>query len=64
MRDDATYKLALVHRAQNQSELSVPLLIQVINSQNPRSELGTKAYQQLFEIGFVEEPLSTSESGS
>ncbi|WP_052055336.1 hypothetical protein [Myxosarcina sp. GI1] len=64
MRDNATYQLALVHRAQNQAELSVPLLIQVINSQNPRSELGAKAYQQLFEIGFVEEPPSGSESGS
>lgn len=64
MRDNATYQLALVHRAQDRAELSVPLLIQVINSQNPRSELGTKAYQQLFEIGFVEEPLSASESGS
>lgn len=63
MRDNATYQLALVHRAQNKSELSVPLLIQVINSQNPRSELGAKAYQQLFEIGFVEEP-PTAESGS
>ena len=27
MRDEATYQLALVHRAQNQPELSVPLLI-------------------------------------
>ena len=35
MRDEATYQLALVHRAQNKPELSVPLLIQVIRSQNP-----------------------------
>jgi hypothetical protein len=55
-RDKATYQLALVHRAQNKPELSVPLLIQVIRSQNPASELGKKAYQQLLEIGFVDTP--------
>jgi hypothetical protein len=63
MRDQATYQLALVHRAQNQAELSVPLLIQIISSQSPTSGLGKKAYQQLNEIGFVDEPLSTPESG-
>lgn len=62
LRDEATYQLALVHRAQEKPELSVPLLIQVIRSQNPTSELGTKSYQQLFEIGFVEDPYSTSNS--
>ena len=62
MRDEATYQLALVHRAQEQPELSVPLLIQVIRSQNPTSELGKKSYQQLFEIGFVDSPFSTSNS--
>ncbi|MGK7875673.1 MAG: hypothetical protein AB4426_20945 [Xenococcaceae cyanobacterium] len=59
-RDEATYQLALVHRAQNQPELSVPLLIQVIRSQNPTSELGKKSYQQLYELGFVDAPYSTS----
>ncbi len=56
MRDDATYQLALVHRAQNQPELAVPLFVQIINSQNPTRELGKKAYQQLFELGFVDTP--------
>ena len=54
MRDRATYQLALVHRAQNQPELAVPLLIQIIRSQNPTRDLGKKAYQQLFELGFVD----------
>jgi capsule polysaccharide export protein KpsC/LpsZ len=62
MRDEATYQLALVHRAQNQPELSVPLLIQVVRSQNPTSELGKKSYQQLLEIGFAQEPFSTPTS--
>ncbi|NJO20084.1 MAG: hypothetical protein HC838_08560 [Spirulinaceae cyanobacterium RM2_2_10] len=55
-RDEATYQLALVHRAQDQSELAVPLLIQIVRSQNPTSPLGRKAYQQLFELGFVQTP--------
>jgi hypothetical protein len=54
LRDEATFQLALVHRAKNQPELSVPLLIQVIRSQNPTSDLGKQAYQQLFELGFVD----------
>jgi hypothetical protein len=59
-RDRATYQLALVHRAQNKSELSVPLLIQVIKSQNPTSDLGKKSYQQLLEMGFVSVPFPAS----
>lgn len=55
-RDEATYQLALVHRAQNQPELAVPLLVEIIESQNPTRELGKKAYQQLFELGFVDAP--------
>jgi hypothetical protein len=60
LRDETTYQLALVHRAMNQPELSVPLLVQVIRSQNPTSELGRKAYQQLFEIGFVDTPFTST----
>lgn len=60
LRDEATYQLALVHRAQNQPELAVPLLIQIIRSQNPTSELGKKSYQQLYEIGFVSTPYTSS----
>jgi cell division septum initiation protein DivIVA len=54
MRDQATYQLALVHRAQNQPELAFPLLVQVIRSQQPTRELGKKAYQQLLELGYVD----------
>ncbi len=59
-RDEATYQLALVHRAQNQPELSVPLLVQVIRSQNPTTDLGKKAYTQLLELGFVNDAASTT----
>ncbi len=59
LRDESTYQLALVHRAQNKPELAIPLLIQIIRSQNPTSELGKKSYQQLYEIGFVKVPLDS-----
>jgi hypothetical protein len=62
LRDEATYQLALVHRAENKPELAVPLLIQVLKSQNPTSELGRKSYQQLYELGFVNQPFSPSSS--
>lgn len=55
-RDEATYQLALVHRAENKPELAIPLLIQILRSQQPTRELGKKAYQQLLEIGFVDIP--------
>ena len=64
LRDQATYQLALVHRAQNKPELSVPLLIQIISSQSPTSGLGKKAYQQLNEIGFVDEPFTEPDSNN
>lgn len=56
LRDQITYQLALVHRTQNKPELAVPLLIQIIKSQQPTRDLGKKAYQQLSEIGFIEPP--------
>lgn len=67
MRDQATYQLALVHRAQNQPSLAVPLLIEIIRSQQPTRDLGQKSYQQLLEMGFVDVPyrgLKTGQSTS
>lgn len=54
MRDEATFQLALSHRAQNQADLAVPLLVQIVNSQNPTQDLGQRAYRQLYELGFVD----------
>ncbi len=56
MRDQATYQLALVYRAQNQPDQAVPLLMEILRSQQPTRDLGQRAYQQLFELGFVSEP--------
>ena len=61
MRDSATYQLALVHRAQDQPELAVPLLVQIIRYQNPTTDLGKKSYQQLYELGFVSVPFNNQE---
>lgn len=55
-RDDSTFQLALVHRALNQPEMSVPLLVQVLKSQQATRELGKKAYAQLVELGFSDIP--------
>lgn len=63
-RDEATFKLALLHRSQNQPELAVPLLVQIIRSQNPTRDLGRRAYQQLFELGFVDAPFPAQGSTS
>lgn len=67
LRDQASYQLALVYRAQNQPDEAVPLLMEILRSQQPTRELGQRAYQQLFELGFVDEPYTgsaTSSSGS
>ena len=56
LRDDVSYQLALVYRAKNQPDLAVPLLMEILGSQQPTRELGQKAYQQLFELGFVSAP--------
>ncbi|MBP0005213.1 MAG: hypothetical protein J7642_16125 [Cyanobacteria bacterium SBC] len=56
LRDEATYQLALLHRARNQPELAVPLLVQILGSQNPTRDLGKNAYRQLYELGFVNDP--------
>ena len=56
MRDRATLRQALIYRAQGQAELSVPLLVEIVQSQGPARDLGLDAYQQLFELGFVSRP--------
>lgn len=55
-RDETTYQLALIHRSQDAPEKAIPLLMDVLRSQQPTRDLGEQAYQQLFEMGFVEAP--------
>ncbi|MEM7064532.1 MAG: hypothetical protein AAF572_15385 [Cyanobacteria bacterium P01_B01_bin.77] len=56
LRDQATLKLARAYQAQQQPTLAVPLLVEVLSSQNPTRDLGKQAYDQLLEIGFVAQP--------
>jgi hypothetical protein len=53
LRDEASYQLALVHRAENKPELAVPLLVRIVQSQQPDRPIAKQAYQQLYEVGFV-----------
>ena len=53
VRDQASYQLAVVYRAQDRPDLAVPLLVEVVSSQQPTRPLGQQAYQQLYELGFV-----------
>lgn len=59
-RDQAAYKLALVYRRLNQPEVAIPLLVQVVQSQNPTTDLGKQAYAQLYELGFTSLPYPRS----
>jgi hypothetical protein len=49
-------RLAALFRRQNQPEVAVPLLIEVVKTMTPSTEVGRKAYQQLLEIGFASTP--------
>lgn len=61
LRDQATLQQALAHQAQQQTNLAIPLLVEVIGSQNPTRDLGKQAYDQLLEIGFVAQPYVVNE---
>lgn len=49
-------RLAALFRRQGQPEVAVPLLIEVVKTMTPSTEVGRKAYQQLLEIGFASTP--------
>ena len=52
----ANLRLAAAYRRQSQSEVAVPLLVEVVKLMTPASADGRKAYQQLLEVGFVSIP--------
>jgi sorbitol-specific phosphotransferase system component IIA len=58
LRDEANLLLALVYRATDQADVAVPLLVNIVQFQTPTRDLGRKAYQQLYELGFVTIPFS------
>ncbi|NJM96372.1 MAG: hypothetical protein HC800_03420 [Phormidesmis sp. RL_2_1] len=59
VRDQASLQLAILYRAQSRPELAVPLLVEVVQSQQPTRPLGQQAYQQLYELGFVTVPYNS-----
>ncbi len=61
LRDEVTLQLARAYKAQQQPSLAIPLLVEVLNSQNPTRDLGKQAYDQLLEIGFVAQPYVVNE---
>ncbi len=52
----ANMQLATIHRSKGEPELAVPLLVDVVKILTPANPIGSKAYQQLFELGFVQIP--------
>ena len=62
-RDQASYQLALLYRTQGRPEEAIPLLMEILRSQQPTRELGQQAYQQLYELGFVESPFERNGEG-
>ena len=52
----ANLQLATIHRSEGKPELAVPLLVDVLKILTPTDPKGAEAYQQLFELGFVETP--------
>lgn len=61
---DANMRLAALFRRQGQPEVAVPLLVEVVSSMTPTTDVGRRAYQQLLEIGFVTTPFYGATPGS
>lgn len=57
----ANLRLAAVFRRQNQSEVAVPLLVEVVKVMTPASPEGRKAYQGLVELGFAGTPYTAGQ---
>jgi hypothetical protein len=62
--DSLRLKALSAAQIRDQSTYQLPLLIEIIRSQNPSRDLGTKSYQQLFELGFVDVPYPRTPSSA
>ena len=51
---ESNAKLAKLYKTQNQPEVAVPLLVEIIKLMSASSPEGKSAYNDLFELGFVE----------
>ncbi|MEX1323956.1 MAG: hypothetical protein AB1Z21_07155 [Synechococcaceae cyanobacterium] len=57
-------RLAALFRRQNQTEVAVPLLVEVVKVMTPVSDEGRQAYQALVEIGFASTPYTAGQAAS
>ena len=57
---ESNSRLAAFYIRQKQSEVAVPLLVEIIRLMSPASNEGKKAYESLINIGFVETPYNGS----
>lgn len=57
---ESNSRLASLYIRKKQSEVAVPLLIEIIRLMSPTSTEGKKAYTSLIELGFVETPFRGS----
>ena len=55
---ESNSRLAAFYNRQKQSEVAVPLLVEIIRLMGPSSPQGKEAYKILIEIGFVETPFN------
>ena len=53
---ESNSRLAAVYISKNQSEVAVPLLVEIIRLMSPTSPEGKEAYKDLVQLGFVETP--------
>ena len=53
---ESNARLAAVYIRKKQSEVAVPLLVEIIRLMSPTSSEGKKAYKDLIQMGFVETP--------
>ena len=53
---ESNARLAAVYTRKKQSEVAVPLLVEIIRLMSPTSAEGKEAYKTLIQLGFVETP--------
>ena len=53
---ESNSRLAALYKRKEQSEVAVPLLVEIIRLMSPTSSEGKEAYKSLLQLGFVETP--------
>ena len=53
---ESNARLAAVYTRKKQSEVAVPLYVEIIRLMSPTSEEGKEAYKNLIDLGFADTP--------